>query len=71
MRSLYNLLQVSNYDSMEDVQTDFTNNYLTVEKFAEHNNMSYDEAYKLIEYSRRMNNQKAARRFKAFLGEKK
>jgi len=56
---------------MEDVQTDFTNNYLTVEKFAEHNNMSYDEAYKLIEYSRRMNNQKAARRFKAFLGEKK
>lgn len=46
--------------ALADLYLDYFNNYLTVEKFAEHNGMEVADAKALLEIGRRYQEQRAA-----------
>lgn len=39
-------------DTLIDAYLDYWNNYVAVEKYAEHNGLTMDQAYKLIDLAR-------------------
>ena len=40
---------MTNADTLQEIYLDWRNNYLTVEKFAEHKGLTVDEAHSLIQ----------------------
>lgn len=46
--------------TLADLFLDYFNNYLTVEKFAEHNELDVDDAKAIIELGRKYHEQRAA-----------